>query len=113
MEWQHPDAPYFIILHRLTPENFTRQGKSLVFRGLYFIPRLTLRVPLVRLFQEVETFRHRAIGDTWQTVNRMEALRSEYRAVLLWMADISKELDPEAYRKLDKYREVSFIKMSL
>lgn len=69
--------------------------------------RLTLRVPLVRLFQEVETFRHRAIGDTWQTVNRMEALRSEYRAALLWMADISKELDPEAYKKLDKYREVS------
>ena len=63
-------------------------------------------MPLVRLYQEVETFRHRAVGDTWQTVSRMEALRSEYRAALLWMTDISKELDPEAYRKLDKYREV-------
>ena len=80
--------------------------------SLYFPLRLTLRVPLVRLFQEVETFRHRAIGDSWQTVNRMEALRSEYRAALLWMADISKELDPEAYRKLDKYREVSSLNIS-
>ena len=71
-----------------------------------------MRVPLVRLFQEVETFRHRAIGDSWQTVNRMERLRSEYRAALLWMADISKELDPEAYRKLDKYREVRCLNMS-
>ncbi|XP_028408936.1 islet cell autoantigen 1-like [Dendronephthya gigantea] len=88
----------------------TKAGKMMISVGKALSytaqQRLTLRVPLVRLYQEVETFRHRAIGDTWETVNRMERLRSEYRAALLWMADISKELDPEAYRKLDKYREV-------
>lgn len=88
----------------------TKAGKMMISVGKALSytaqQRLTLRVPLVRLFQEVETFHHRAIGDTWQTVNRMERLRTQYRAALLWMADISKELDPEAYKKLDKYREV-------
>ena len=74
---------------------------------IFVCSRLTLRVPLVRLYQEVETFHHRAVGDTWQTVMRMERLRTEYRAALLWMADISRELDPEMYKKLDKYREVT------
>ena len=69
--------------------------------------RLSLRTPLVRLYQEVETFRFRAISDTFQTVNRMELARTDYRAGLLWMANISKELDPEEYKRLDKFREVS------
>ncbi|KAL9958034.1 hypothetical protein ACROYT_G034999 [Oculina patagonica] len=68
--------------------------------------RLSLRTPLVRLYQEVETFRYRAISDTFQTVNRMELSRTDYRAGLLWMANISKELDPEEYKRLDKFREV-------
>ncbi|XP_020632154.1 islet cell autoantigen 1-like [Orbicella faveolata] len=68
--------------------------------------RLSLRTPLVRLYQEVETFRYRAISDTFQTVNRMELARTDYRAGLLWMANISKELDPEEYKRLDKFREV-------
>lgn len=68
--------------------------------------RLSLRTPLVRLYQEVETFRFRAISDTFQTVNRMELSRTDYRAGLLWMANISKELDPEEYKRLDKFREV-------
>lgn len=74
---------------------------------LYTLNRLSLRTPLVRLYQEVETFRYRAISDTFQTVNRMELSRTEYRAGLLWMANISKELDPEEYKRLDKFREVS------
>ncbi|XP_068751425.1 islet cell autoantigen 1-like [Montipora capricornis] len=68
--------------------------------------RLSLRTPLVRLYQEVETFRYRAISDTFQTVSRMEQSRTDYRAALLWMANISKELDPEEYKRLDKFREV-------
>ena len=55
----------------------------------------------------METFRFRAISDTFQTVNRMELARTDYRAGLLWMANISKELDPEEYKRLDKFREVS------
>lgn len=69
--------------------------------------RLSLRTPLVRLYQEVETFRYRAISDTIQTVNRMEQSRTDYRAALLWMANLSKELDPEEFKRLDKFREVS------
>ena len=60
----------------------------------------------MRLYQEVETFRFRAVSDTLQTVNRMEQSRTDYRAGLLWMANISKELDPEEYKRLDKFREV-------
>ena len=74
--------------------------------GIDFFFRLGLRTPLVRLYQEVETFRFRAVSDTLQTVTRMETHRTDYRAALLWMSDISKELDPEEFRRLEKYREV-------
>ena len=74
--------------------------------------RLLLRSPLVRLFAEVETFRFRAIQDTQITVDKMEQARSDYRARLLWMADISKELDPDHNKRLDKYRDVSIIRFS-
>ena len=66
----------------------------------------------MRLYQEVETFRYRAISDSIQTVNRMEQSRTDYRAALLWMANLSKELDPEEYKRLDKFREVSFTSSS-
>ncbi|XP_071823383.1 islet cell autoantigen 1-like isoform X3 [Apostichopus japonicus] len=68
--------------------------------------RLSLRGPLVRLYQEIETFRYRAISDTLMTINRMEGARMEYRAALMWMKDISKELDPDTYKQLEKFRKV-------
>lgn len=68
--------------------------------------RLALRVPLVRLYQEVETFRYRAISDTLMTINRMEGARTEYRGALLWMKDISEELDPDTHKQLEKFRKV-------
>lgn len=71
---------------------------------LYF--RLALRVPLVRLYQEVETFRYRAISDTLMTINRMEGARTEYRGALLWMKAVSEELDPDTYKQLEKFRKV-------
>jgi hypothetical protein len=37
----------------------------------------------------------------------MENSRTDYRASLLWMADLSKGLDPEEWKRLDKFREVS------
>ena len=43
----------------------------------------------------------------------MEQARSDYRARLLWMADISKELDPDQYKRLDKFRDVSCFTMWL
>ncbi|XP_039593652.1 islet cell autoantigen 1 isoform X2 [Polypterus senegalus] len=78
-------------------------GKALCFSSQQ---RLTLRNPLCRLYQEVETFRYRAISDTWLTVNRMEQSRTEYRGALLWMKDISQELDPDTYKQMEKFRKV-------
>ncbi|NWH84596.1 ICA69 protein, partial [Aegithalos caudatus] len=76
--------------------------------SLSFLPslRLALRAPLSRLYQEVETFRYRAISDTWLTVNRMEQYRTEYRGALLWMKDVSQELDPDLYKQMEKFRKV-------
>ncbi|XP_054643419.1 islet cell autoantigen 1-like [Dunckerocampus dactyliophorus] len=68
--------------------------------------RMALSPPLHRLHQEVETFRRRAIADTLLTVGRMEKARTEYRGALLWMKDISQELDPDTYKQLEKFRKV-------
>ncbi|XP_053385852.1 islet cell autoantigen 1-like [Mercenaria mercenaria] len=78
-------------------------GKSQSFAAQQ---RLALRVPLVRLYQEVETFRYRAISDTLMTINRMESARTEYRGALLWMKDVSEQLDPDTYKQLEKFRKV-------
>ncbi|XP_038642835.1 islet cell autoantigen 1-like isoform X3 [Scyliorhinus canicula] len=67
--------------------------------------RLALRAPLFRLEQEVETFRRRAVTDTLLTVNRMEQSRTEYRGALLWMKDVSQELDPDTYKQMEKFRK--------
>lgn len=61
----------------------------------------------MRLYQEVETFRYRAISDTLMTVNRMESARTEYRGALLWMKAVSEELDPDTFKQLEKFRKVS------
>ncbi|XP_028248941.1 islet cell autoantigen 1-like isoform X1 [Parambassis ranga] len=68
--------------------------------------RMALCPPLQRLHQEVETFRRRAIADTLLTVTRMEKARTEYRGALLWMKDVSQELDPDTYKQLEKFRKV-------
>ncbi|KAI7807990.1 islet cell autoantigen 1-like isoform X1 [Triplophysa rosa] len=68
--------------------------------------RLALCPPLYRMEQEVETFRRRAIADTLLTVSRMEKARTEYRGALLWMKDVSQELDPDTYKQLEKFRKV-------
>ncbi|XP_063073551.1 islet cell autoantigen 1-like isoform X2 [Engraulis encrasicolus] len=68
--------------------------------------RLALCPPLHRMEQEVETFRRRAIADTLLTVSRMEKCRTEYRGALLWMKDVSQELDPDTYKQLEKFRKV-------
>lgn len=76
------------------------------------MPRLALCPPLHRLEQEVETFRRRAIADTLLTVSRMEKARTEYRGALLWMKDVSQELDPDTYKQLEKFRKVRPCKAS-
>lgn len=68
--------------------------------------RLAIRVPLVRLYQEVDTFRLRAIEDTRWTVENMEKARNEYRGALMWMKNVSTELDPDTFKQLEKFRKV-------
>ncbi|XP_030638132.1 islet cell autoantigen 1-like [Chanos chanos] len=68
--------------------------------------RLALCPSLHRMEQEVETFRRRAIADTFLTVSRMEKARTEYRGALLWMKDVSQQLDPDTYKQLEKFRKV-------
>ncbi|CAH8540770.1 unnamed protein product [Schistosoma mattheei] len=66
--------------------------------------RLTLLSPLDRVHQEVKTFRQQAISDTTNTVKIMEQGRTEYRGALLWMKNVSEELDPDTYKQLEKFR---------
>lgn len=88
----------------------TKAGKMMaaVSKGQNFCSqqRTTLRVPLMRLFNEVETFRLQAIKDTSLTVRKMENARTEYRGALLWMRNVSLELDPDTTNKLEKFRRV-------
>ena len=81
---------------------------ALIINSYIYIYRLSLRVPLVRLYQEVETFRYRAISDTLMTINRMESARTEYRGALMWMKDVSEVLDPDTFKQLEKFRKVLF-----
>nr|XP_045002594.1 islet cell autoantigen 1-like protein isoform X4 [Jaculus jaculus] len=67
--------------------------------------RLALCTPLSRLKQEVGTFSQRAVADTWMTINRMEQARTEYRGALLWMKDVSQELDPDTLKQMEKFRK--------
>ena len=88
----------------------TRAGKMMVAAGKTMSytgqQRLAIRVPLVRLYQEVDTFRLRAIEDTRWTVEAMEKARTEYRGALMWMKNVSTELDPDTFKQLEKFRKV-------
>ncbi|KAM6152451.1 islet cell autoantigen 1-like protein isoform 1-T1 [Erethizon dorsatum] len=68
--------------------------------------RLALCTPLSRLKQEVATFSQRAVSDTLMTINQMEQARTEYRGALLWMKDVSQELDPDTLKHMEKFRKV-------
>ncbi|GFQ72918.1 islet cell autoantigen 1 [Trichonephila clavata] len=81
----------------------TGAGKALSFSAQQ---KLSLRLPLVRLYHEVETFQYRAIVDTLQTVEKMEKARTAYRGALMWMKDVSQQLDPDTCKQLEKFRKV-------
>uniref|UniRef100_A0A8C8SZX2 Islet cell autoantigen 1 like n=1 Tax=Pelusios castaneus TaxID=367368 RepID=A0A8C8SZX2_9SAUR len=68
--------------------------------------RVALCTPLTRLGQELATFSHRAVSDTLLTISRMEQARIEYRGALLWMKDVSQELDPDTCKQMEKFRKV-------
>ncbi|KAM4626243.1 islet cell autoantigen 1-like protein isoform 1-T2 [Discoglossus pictus] len=88
----------------------TRAGKMMYATGSVLCSsagqRLALCTPLGRLQQEIATFSRRAVSDTLMTINRMEKARTEYRGALLWMKDVSQELDPDTYKQMEKFRKV-------
>lgn len=85
-------------------------GKSLLYKGQQI---LLIRLPLLRLYHEVETFRGRAIADTQMTIQAMERERTEYRAALSWMKSASALLDPDTGRGVDKFRKAqTHVRMS-
>lgn len=68
--------------------------------------RIQLYMPIMRIYQDMETFYNKAVHDTSMTVDSLESKRSQYRASLLWMKDVSENLDPDIYKQLDKFRRV-------
>jgi hypothetical protein len=90
-------------------------GKSLIFCAQQ---QLILHEPLIRFYQELETFRQRAVGDTLQNILAMEKARTEYRAALSWMKNISQQLNPDTTKQLEKFKRVQnqvrrYLKISL
>jgi len=67
-----------------------------------------MRAPLTLVYQEVTTFVCRAVSDMLLTVEQMEAARADYRGALLWMRDVSEHLDPDAEKRLHKFRLVLY-----
>ncbi|XP_029462154.1 islet cell autoantigen 1-like protein isoform X2 [Rhinatrema bivittatum] len=99
-----------VLLKFQAEQDGTRAGKMMKATGNALCSsarqRLALCTPLTRLEQEVETFSQRAVSDTLMTINRMEQARTEYRGALLWMKDVSQELDPDTYKQMEKFRKV-------
>ncbi|XP_063788313.1 islet cell autoantigen 1-like protein [Pseudophryne corroboree] len=88
----------------------TQAGKMMKVTGIALCSaagqRLALCSPLSRLQQEMATFTGWAVSDTLLTINQMEKARTEYRGALLWMKDVSQELDPDTCKQMEKFRKV-------
>uniref|UniRef100_A0A0N4ZXZ3 AH domain-containing protein n=1 Tax=Parastrongyloides trichosuri TaxID=131310 RepID=A0A0N4ZXZ3_PARTI len=57
-----------------------------------------------KMYIDVKTFNERAVGDCLQTIEMADKARIEYRGSLLWMKNISEELDPDANSQMNKFR---------
>ncbi|KRX26294.1 Islet cell autoantigen 1 [Trichinella nelsoni] len=68
--------------------------------------RLALRIPLARLFADLEVFTERAVADCHRTVEETETTRQRYRGSLMWMNDVSQQLDPDTFKQLEQFRKV-------
>lgn len=99
-----------ILLKECGKHDRTKAGKIMSITGKSLTQSshqmIRLYMPLLRLYQEMETFHSRAVNDTADTVDKLEDKRSQYRASLLWMKNISEKLDPDIYKQLDKFRRV-------
>lgn len=91
-------------------EDKTRAGEMMLATGKALVycaqQQLLLHEPLIRFYKELETFRQRAVGDTLQNVLAMEKARTEYRASLSWMKNVSQQLNPDTTKQLEKFKKV-------
>ena len=63
--------------------------------------------PLLRMHSEFAVFRDSAIKDLNFSIQSLEKARTEYRAALLWMKDVSEKLhNPDYKDQLIRFREV-------
>ena len=69
--------------------------------------RLSVLPGLQRLYQEMATFEASALSDLSLSIQTLEKARTDYRAALLWMKDVSGKLHNPDYRdQLVRFREV-------
>lgn len=62
---------------------------------------------LQRLYNEFVSFMGNALTDLDQSIQRLEKARTDYRAALLWMRDVSAKLqNPDHRDELVKFRQV-------
>jgi islet cell auto antigen 1 len=85
-------------------------GKAMSYSGQQ---RLSMRMPLLRLHQEVDTFRRRAIEDTNHNIVAMERARTEYRASLNWMKEVLQIQVRTSKQAFDKQKLVCLQKVDL
>ena len=69
--------------------------------------RLGLLPALARMQSECAVFESTAIRDLNFSIDRLEKARTDYRAALLWMKDVSERLrNPDYQNQLVRFREV-------
>lgn len=65
---------------------------------------------LMRMYSEFMVFQNTALRDLYFSIQQLEKARTEYRAALLWMKDVSEKLENPDYRnQLARFREVNHI----
>lgn len=65
----------------------------------------------MRIVQEINTFKSRAVVDTKKTILNMEEERTAYRAALTYMKNCGSDLDPDSGKGIEKYRKAqNFVK---
>ena len=72
--------------------------------------RMDFDLPLMRLFQQVESLRGRGLADTLTAVKKLSRDQTSFRGAMLWMTDAARQLtDPDSPKQLEKYRQAQLM----
>uniref|UniRef100_A0AC35TJ50 AH domain-containing protein n=1 Tax=Rhabditophanes sp. KR3021 TaxID=114890 RepID=A0AC35TJ50_9BILA len=63
----------------------------------------------VRIYDDVKCFNERAVADCGLTIEEADKTRVMYRGSLLWMKNISEELNPDENNQMNKFRSAQQI----